>query len=236
MEELLSGTPFDVAHVHEPFAPSAASIALRHSHALNVGTFHAPAERVLSTQVARRFVERFFGRLDARTASFAATRELMERTFPASYRVIAPGADHAAPRERPPGDPVRIAFCGGEERGALRLFLRRAAAAARGLDWQGDGVRAQRRRARRIRSALRERVRVVGDGSPPPRRWPARTSSCRLARGIAAPGQRGPRARRGARCPLAARLPPTRRCSTTGSSGCSSSRATSRPSPRSSSG
>ena len=72
-------------HVHEPFAPSTASVALRHSRALNVGTFHAPAERVISTQVARRFVERFFGRLDARIASFDATRELMERAFPAAY-------------------------------------------------------------------------------------------------------------------------------------------------------
>nr|MBA2515971.1 glycosyltransferase [Solirubrobacterales bacterium] len=36
VEELLSQTPFDVVHVHEPFAPSAASGALRHSRALNV--------------------------------------------------------------------------------------------------------------------------------------------------------------------------------------------------------
>src|SRR4051794_28683073 len=64
MEELLGKAEFDFVHVHEPFAPSAASAALRHSHALNVGTFHAPAERVVSTQVARRLVELLFGRLD----------------------------------------------------------------------------------------------------------------------------------------------------------------------------
>ena len=34
--------------MHEPWAPSASSVALRHSRALNVGSFHAPAERVLS--------------------------------------------------------------------------------------------------------------------------------------------------------------------------------------------
>ena len=68
IEEALAIAPLDVVHVHEPFAPSASSAALRHSRALNVGTFHAPTERVLSTQVARRFVELFFGRLDARMA------------------------------------------------------------------------------------------------------------------------------------------------------------------------
>ena len=46
VEELLAGAPLDVVHVHEPFALSTAAAALRHSRALNVGTFHAPAERL----------------------------------------------------------------------------------------------------------------------------------------------------------------------------------------------
>lgn len=126
IEELLTDTAFDLVHVHEPWAPSASSVALRHSHALNVGTFHAPTERVLSTQVARKFVELFFGRLDARTASFHATAELMRRFFPAAYRVVTPGT--ALP-ERAASDgggrgPVQIAFVEHEERAALRLFLR----------------------------------------------------------------------------------------------------------------
>jgi predicted metal-dependent phosphoesterase TrpH len=41
--------------------------------------------------VARRFVETFFGRLDARTASFPATAELMAHHFPGDYRIVAPG-------------------------------------------------------------------------------------------------------------------------------------------------
>jgi predicted metal-dependent phosphoesterase TrpH/glycosyltransferase involved in cell wall biosynthesis len=122
IEEVLTLAPLDFVHVHEPFAPSAPSVALRHSRALNVGSFHAPTERALSTQVARRFVELFFGRLDARTASFRATRDLMERFFPAGYRLLRPGAARV---ERPPYDgPVRFAFCAQEERQALRLFLR----------------------------------------------------------------------------------------------------------------
>jgi predicted metal-dependent phosphoesterase TrpH len=91
IEELLSAIELDFVHVHEPFAPSTANAALRHSRALNVGTFHAPTERLLSTLLGRRFVTTFFGRLDARTASFPETAQLMERHFPAEYRLVAPG-------------------------------------------------------------------------------------------------------------------------------------------------
>jgi len=95
IEEVLTTVEFDFVHVHEPFAPSTSNAALRHSRALNVGSFHSPAERLLSTLVARRFVESFFGRLDARTASLPATVELMARHFPGDYRLV-PDDEHAA--------------------------------------------------------------------------------------------------------------------------------------------
>jgi hypothetical protein len=95
VEELLSTVELDFVHVHEPFAPSTSNAALRHSRALNVGSFHSSTERLLSTLVARRFVESFFGRLDARTASLPATAELMERHFPGDYRIV-PDGDGAA--------------------------------------------------------------------------------------------------------------------------------------------
>ncbi|HEY3959037.1 MAG TPA: PHP domain-containing protein [Solirubrobacteraceae bacterium] len=88
VEELLSTVELDFVHVHEPFAPSTSNAALRHSRALNVGSFHSSTERLLSTLVARRFVESFFGRLDARTASLPATAELMARHFPGDYRLV----------------------------------------------------------------------------------------------------------------------------------------------------
>jgi hypothetical protein len=94
LEELLSTVALDFVHVHEPFAPSTSNAALRHSRSLNVGSFHSPTERLLSTLVARRFVETFFGRLDARTASFSATAELMARHFPGDYRLV-PDDEHA---------------------------------------------------------------------------------------------------------------------------------------------
>ncbi len=89
IEELLGTVELDFVHVHEPFAPSTSNAALRHSRALNVGSFHSSSERLLSTLVARRFVESFYGRLDARTASLPATAELMDRHFPGDYRLIA---------------------------------------------------------------------------------------------------------------------------------------------------
>jgi hypothetical protein len=88
IEEVLTSVPLDFVHVHEPFAPSTSNAALRHSRALNVGSFHSSSERLLSTLVARRFVATFFGRLDARTASLPATVELMRRHFPGDYRLV----------------------------------------------------------------------------------------------------------------------------------------------------
>ena len=134
IEDLLDRVELDFVHVHEPFAPSASSAALRHSRALNVGTFHAATERLLSTQVARPIVERLFGRLDGRTAAFTATADLMQRYFPGEYRVIRPGADlvQRAVRE----GPAHIVFSAEEERGALRLFLRALRRLPVELDWR----------------------------------------------------------------------------------------------------
>ncbi len=93
VKRMLKGRDLDIVHVHDPFAPSAPSAALRHSYSLNVATFHAPREKVLATQVARPLVEIFFGRIDARTVTKPETAELLERFFPADYELV--GADAA---------------------------------------------------------------------------------------------------------------------------------------------
>jgi predicted metal-dependent phosphoesterase TrpH/glycosyltransferase involved in cell wall biosynthesis len=122
IEDALVNLSLDIVHVHEPFAPSASSVALRHSRGLNVGSFHAPTERILSTQFAAPLSRLLFGRLDARTASYAATRDLLQRYFPGDYRVIHPGAD--VDSQHVAHDPVQLLCNAGEERGALRVFLR----------------------------------------------------------------------------------------------------------------
>jgi predicted metal-dependent phosphoesterase TrpH/glycosyltransferase involved in cell wall biosynthesis len=189
LDELFALLHLDFVHVHEPFAPSLASGALRHSRSLNVGSFHAPSEPLLSTQVTRRFVEGFFGRLDARTASFAATAGLMALRYPGEYRVVAPGcdehlytasADHNAglrargDRSHDQGEqPLRVLFIAHEERAAMRLFLR----ALRRLDarfpqspsppWEATVVSAREEAGggaswSALRDSLRERVRFCG--------------------------------------------------------------------------
>ncbi|HEU5252121.1 MAG TPA: PHP domain-containing protein [Solirubrobacterales bacterium] len=112
VKRLLKSRRLDIVHVHDPFAPSAPSAALRHSFSLNVATFHDPRERVLATQVARPFVEIFFGRIDARTVTSTETAELLERFFPADYELVE-GVDELeaiyrrllARRHDPTGDP-----------------------------------------------------------------------------------------------------------------------------------
>jgi predicted metal-dependent phosphoesterase TrpH/glycosyltransferase involved in cell wall biosynthesis len=165
LDALLGGVDFDIVHVHDPFAPSAASVALRHSRSLNVGSFHEPSERVLSTQVARPIVEIFFGRLDARTASCGETEDLMQRYFPGGYELVEPGI-RSLDGQWPGGDrsgdsPVRIAYCLEEERGALRLFLRALRRLPADLNWETaiwlpDGGDL------RIASRLRDRIHLVG--------------------------------------------------------------------------
>jgi glycosyltransferase involved in cell wall biosynthesis len=162
IEQVLSVVPLDLVHVHEPFAPSAASVALRHSRALNVGGFHAPSERILSTQLAGPLTRLLFSRLDARVASYRATSELMRRFFPGDYHVITPGADH--PERLPRGnEPLRVAMIATEERAALRTFLRALKRLADTPAWHASvfSPRALATPAT-LERKLRERVSFVG--------------------------------------------------------------------------
>ncbi|MGI8579217.1 MAG: glycosyltransferase [Solirubrobacteraceae bacterium] len=162
IEEALGTIVPDLLHVYEPFAPSTSSAALRHSRALNVGTFHAPTERILSTQLARRVVALLLGRLDARTASFEATRDLMQRFFPGDYRVVMPAMEEpSAVTAREPAA-VRFVFADEEERPALRVFLRALRRLPDELDWSASIVTD---RDVPLRSTLEDRVVVACPGS-----------------------------------------------------------------------
>jgi glycosyltransferase involved in cell wall biosynthesis len=165
IEQMHDALALDVCHVHEPFAPSTSSAALRHSRSLNVGTFHVPTERILSTQLARRVVELVFGRLDARLVSYAATAELLNHAFPAEYRVVRPAVKRT-PRPADGHAGVHVVVADEEERGALRLVLR----ALRKLDpsrqWRVT-VLSERGPAltAALRADVRARVRVVSRGA-----------------------------------------------------------------------
>ncbi len=163
ISDLFEVAALDLCHVHEPFAPSVASTALRHSRALNVGTFHAPTERVVATQVARKVVQLVFGRLDARTATYTTTADLLRRFFPGEYAIVAPGAD-PLPRPAGAGDRVRIAYVELEERGALRLFLRSLRRLDPELPWEAV-VHSERGPSTTtpLRADLQARVQFVDD-------------------------------------------------------------------------
>jgi glycosyltransferase involved in cell wall biosynthesis len=161
IEDALTALPLDVVHVHEPFAPSASSVALRHSRALNVGSFHAPTERVLSTQLTRPLSRLLFARLDARTASYRATRDLMHRYFPGDYQVILPGCDLQR-RASADGEAVELVMIAREERGAVRQFLRALRLLPRELQWRATVWSSRPLAAPATLSRqLRERVRFV---------------------------------------------------------------------------
>jgi glycosyltransferase involved in cell wall biosynthesis len=166
IEEALFAVPLDVVHVHEPFAPSAASVALRQSRSLNIASFHTPTERILSTQLGRPLSQLLFSRLDARIATYRATRDLMSRFFPADYQVLPPAAD---PLPRPADDglgdrdrDIELVLIAGEERAALRAFLRAlralpAAARWRATVWSARPLTSPATLGR----ALRDRVRFL---------------------------------------------------------------------------
>jgi len=208
IEELLERASFDFVHVHEPFAPSASSAALRHSRALNVGTFHAPTERVLSTQFARRLVELLFGRLDARTASFGVTRDLLARFFPGEYPVVSPGADVVERRNG--GGPPEIVFCMEEERAGLRLFLRALRRLPRDLPWHATvWSRTQAiEPAIPLSRALRERVSFCGPAQGSETQFLAGADvAVAASAGVSPAPQYLMRAVAGGAVPVASRLP-----------------------------
>ena len=234
IESLLETAPFDFVHVHEPFAPSASSAALRHSRALNVGTFHAATERVLSTQVARplrrallRPARRAHRQLrrDARPGRPPLPRRL--RGDPARRR---PGRAPAARPQRRDGRHLLLGRGGAQRAAGVPAG---AAAAARAPAVARDDLVAPAgrppdghaaARAARPRDARGPGRRLRG---PAPRPLPHRRG--RLHRHGAGAAVRASRDRRRAPCRWPPACPSTRRRSTTASAASCSSRATPRP-------
>ncbi len=95
VKKILKDEDFDVVHVHEPSVPMLSLAVLRHSHALNVGTFHAYRESNAVYEYARPLVRRILGRLDGRIFVSDAVREYITRYFPGEYVVIPNGIECA---------------------------------------------------------------------------------------------------------------------------------------------
>jgi phosphatidylinositol alpha-mannosyltransferase len=95
VKQILKQEKFDLVHVHEPAVPMLSLVVLRHSHAVNVGTFHAYREKNMLYDVAGQLLRRAFNRLDGRIFVSDAVREYVMHYFPGDYTIIPNGIDCA---------------------------------------------------------------------------------------------------------------------------------------------
>jgi hypothetical protein len=98
--------------------------------------------------------------LDARTASYLATRNLLQQFFPGDYQVIRPGADLGDPRAA--GEVTELVMIANEERAAVRTLIRALRLLPAELSWHAT-VWSRRPAAppATLGSALRDRIEFV---------------------------------------------------------------------------
>lgn len=95
VKKILEAEKFDVVHVHEPTAPLLCPVVLRHSHAVNIGTFHAYRESNPVYDMANSLIKRALGRLHGRIFVSQAARDYITQYFPGEYALIPNGVDCA---------------------------------------------------------------------------------------------------------------------------------------------
>src|SRR4051812_24882065 len=128
--ELRAGA-FDVVHVHEPVAPVVGWDTLTSADAPLVGTFHCYSESVPAHLVAVLMgARRKLNHLAVRIAVSEAAAWTGRRFYGGRYRIVPNGValppdGLPSPRERAPGEPLRIVFVGqAVERKGLPVLLR----------------------------------------------------------------------------------------------------------------
>jgi predicted metal-dependent phosphoesterase TrpH/glycosyltransferase involved in cell wall biosynthesis len=91
LELVLTKGGFDVVHGHEPGLASLSYLALRDARTLAVATFHDPERLGYPPGKAQR--ARLLGRIDALTATSAATATAAAARYPGDYRALPVGVD-----------------------------------------------------------------------------------------------------------------------------------------------
>ncbi len=138
VKDLLAREQFDVVHVHEPLMPFLPITFLRHSEAVNVGTFHAAKDggnRLYA--YSKRLLKRWFRKLDGKIAVSPAAERLVSRYFPGYYNIIPNGIDvarftGAVPLPEYQDGKLNILFVGRmEKRKGVKYLLRAYAAVKR---------------------------------------------------------------------------------------------------------
>ncbi|MFQ6058894.1 MAG: glycosyltransferase family 4 protein [Anaerolineae bacterium] len=133
VKKILQAERFDIVHLHEPMMPVLPWIVLRHSKAINVGTFHAYREiEHVGYVYGRPLLKRLINRLDGCIAVSEAARDNVARYFPGQYRIIPNGVDverfggpGVEPLPRYMDGKLNILFVGRlEKRKGFRYLLR----------------------------------------------------------------------------------------------------------------
>jgi phosphatidyl-myo-inositol alpha-mannosyltransferase len=131
VKEILQREQFEVIHLHEPLLPALPITVLRHSHTVNVGTFHAFAQSNYGYYYGKLILRYFFRRLHGRIAVSPPARDFVADYFPAHYEIIPNGIDYERfatphpPLERPGEGGPTILFVGRmEKRKGLKYLIR----------------------------------------------------------------------------------------------------------------
>jgi phosphatidylinositol alpha-mannosyltransferase len=138
VKRLLAREQFDLIHLQEPMMPALPLTVLRHSHTVNVGTFHAFRRSNVAYFYAKPVIRPVFTKLHGLVAVSRPARDFVAEYFPGDYRVIPNGIDYArfaTPAPRPAklrGDGPIVLFVGRLEKRKGLSYLLRAWASVRG--------------------------------------------------------------------------------------------------------
>ncbi|HEX9017428.1 MAG TPA: glycosyltransferase family 4 protein, partial [Chloroflexota bacterium] len=131
VKEILESENFDVIHLHEPLLPALPVTVLRHSHSVNIGTFHAFSQSNYAYFYGKPILRYFVRRLHGRIAVSTAARDFVSVYFPGEYRIIPNGIDYAkfardvCPFEEYRSGGPNILFVGRlEKRKGLKFLIR----------------------------------------------------------------------------------------------------------------
>jgi len=94
VKDILESESFDVIHLHEPLLPALPVTVLRHSHSVNIGTFHAFAQSNYAYFYGKPILRHFARRLHGRIAVSPAARDFVSVYFPGTYEIIPNGIDY----------------------------------------------------------------------------------------------------------------------------------------------
>lgn len=130
VRDFLQRERFDVVHLHEPLMPVLPLTVLRHSTAVNVGTFHAVHGRFRNYGWSHPILKHWFKKLDGCIAVSPVAQQYVGRFFDADYNIIPNGIDvdfFSTPKEPVEGlddGKLNILFVGRmEKRKGLRYLL-----------------------------------------------------------------------------------------------------------------